>query len=395
MISTTMKRNQLPVLLFLFLLPVTEACKSKAKKEVTKPVPKSNYVFSDIKDITALPVIDQNASGTCWSFSTTSFLESEIIRLKGEKIDLSEMYFVRCAYLLKARNYILRQGTARFTEGGLNHDPLITAAAFGMLPQQEYTGLKEGKTRHNHFKMFNELDTAVKRYANPANKAGTGWKKEIPEILDRFLGKVPEQFQYNGQTYTSQSFLAYTRLNPGDYLTITSFSDAPFYKLFQLSIPANWANERFYNLPLDEFMENIDHAVDAGFSLALDLDATEPTFAPDQGIAVLPEKQEDNTLILTDIRPEKKVTQQMRQDAFESFETTDDHLMHIVGKAKDQHGNIYYKTKNSWGTGSSRQGFVYLSVPYMKMKGISVLLHKDGLMEATKHKLWKDPETPY
>ncbi|WP_142684975.1 C1 family peptidase [Chitinophaga polysaccharea] len=390
-----MKRNQLPVLLFLFLLPVTEACKSKAKKEVTKPVPKSNYVFSDIKDITALPVIDQNASGTCWSFSTTSFLESEIIRLKGEKIDLSEMYFVRCAYLLKARNYILRQGTARFTEGGLNHDPLITAAAFGMLPQQEYTGLKEGKTRHNHFKMFNELDTAVKRYANPANKAGTGWKKEIPEILDRFLGKVPEQFQYNGQTYTSQSFLAYTRLNPGDYLTITSFSDAPFYKLFQLSIPANWANERFYNLPLDEFMENIDHAVDAGFSLALDLDATEPTFAPDQGIAVLPEKQEDNTLILTDIRPEKKVTQQMRQDAFESFETTDDHLMHIVGKAKDQHGNIYYKTKNSWGTGSSRQGFVYLSVPYMKMKGISVLLHKDGLMEATKHKLWKDPETPY
>ncbi|WP_209860639.1 C1 family peptidase [Chitinophaga sp. OAE865] len=390
-----MKRNQLPVLLFLFLLPVTEACKSKAKKEVTKTLPKSNYIFSDIKDITALPVIDQNASGTCWSFSTTSFLESEIIRLKGEKIDLSEMYFVRCAYLLKARNYILRQGTARFTEGGLNHDPLITAAAFGMLPQQEYTGLKEGKTRHNHFKMFNELDTAVKRYANPANKAGTGWKKEIPEILDRFLGKVPEQFQYNGQTYTPQSFLAYTQLNPGDYLTITSFSDVPFYKLFQLSIPANWANERFYNLPLDEFMDNIDHAVDAGFSLALDLDATEPTFAPDQGVAVLPEKQEDNTLILTDIRPEKKVTQQMRQDAFESFETTDDHLMHIVGKAKDQHGNIYYKTKNSWGTGSSRQGFVYLSVPYMKMKGISVLLHKDGLMEATKHKLWKGPETPY
>ena len=391
MISTTMKRNPLPSLLFLFLLPLMEACKSKTEKEAPKPLPKSNYVFSDIKDIAALPVIDQCASGTCWSFSTTSFLESEIIRIKGEKIDLSEMYAVRGAYLLKARNYILRQGTARFTEGGLNHDPLITATTFGLLPQAEYTGLKEGTTRHNHFKMFNELDTAVKRFANPANKAGIGWKKEIPDILDRFLGKVPDQFQYNGKTYTPLSFLGYTQLQPDDYLTITSFTDAPFYNLFQLSIPANWANERFYNLPLDEFMENIDHAVDAGFSLAVDLDASEPGFAPDQGIAVLPEKQEDNTLILTDIRPEKKVTQQMRQDAFESFETTDDHLMHIVGKAKDQQGNIYYKTKNSWGTGSSRQGFVYLSVPYMRMKGISVLLHKDGLSDTTRRKLWKNP----
>lgn len=386
-----MKKNYLSVLLFPFLLPVIQGCYNKPKKAVVQPLPKSNYIFTDVKELEALPVIDQNASGTCWSFSTSSFLESEIIRLKGEKIDLSEMYFVRCAYMLKARNYILRQGTARFTEGGLNHDPLISSVTFGLLPQSAYTGLKDGKARHNHFKLFNELDTAVKRCANPANKQGTGWKTQVPDILDRFLGKVPDQFQYNGQMYTPFSFLAYTQLNTADYLTITSFTDAPFYQRFQLSIPANWANERFYNLPLDEFMENIDHAVDAGVSLALDLDATEPTFSPDQGIAVLPEKQEDNTLILTDVRPEKKVTQQMRQDAFESFETTDDHLMHIVGKAKDQYGNSYYKAKNSWGTNALRRGFIYLSIPYMRMKGISVLLHKDGLMDTTKHKLLNAP----
>jgi bleomycin hydrolase len=382
-----MRKNQLPALLLLLFLPVVQGCNSKQKKAAPQVPQKSNYVFTAVKEIGALPVIDQNASGTCWSFSTASFLESEILRLKGEKIDLSEMYFVRCAYILKARNYILRQGTARFTEGGLNHDPLISAAAFGLLPQSAYTGLMDGKASHNHLKMFEAMDSVVKRYANPATKSGTGWKKDVPDILDRFLGKVPDQFQYNGKTYTPLGFLAYTQLNPDDYLTITSFSHAPFYNRFQLSIPANWANERFYNLPLDEFMENIDHAVDAGFSLALDLDASEPTFSAEQGIAVLPEKQDDNAVILTDVRPEKKVTQQMRQDAFESFETTDDHLMHIVGKAKDQYGNSYYKAKNSWGTKSSRLGFIYLSVPYMRMKGISVMLHKDGLMDLTRHKL--------
>lgn len=385
-----MKKLPLFALLCLLLLPFIEACNSKPPKAAAPPPRKSHYVFSSVKEMAALPVIDQNSSGTCWSFSTASFLESEIIRLKGEKIDLSEMYFVRCAYLLKARNYILRQGTARFTEGGLNHDPIISSAVFGALPQSVYTGLIDGKTRHNHFKMFRELETTVKKYADPANKLGTGWKKEVPSILDRFMGKVPDQFQYQGKTYTPVSFLAYTQLNPDDYLTITSFTHVPFYKPFVLSIPANWADERFYNLPLDEFMANIDHAIEGGFSLALDLDATGPTFSSEQGIAVLPESAEDNELILTEARPEKKVTQEMRQYAFENFETTDDHLMHITGKMKDQYGNCYYKAKNSWGPASGRQGFIYLSVAYLRMKGISVLLHKNGLADSTRRKLLKD-----
>ncbi|MBE7172829.1 MAG: aminopeptidase [Williamsia sp.] len=381
-----MKRNQAFALLSSLSIVVMQSCGSNAQNAALQP-PKSNYIFSSVRDIPALPVTNQGRSGTCWSFSTTSFLESEIIRLKGERIKLSEMYFVRSAYLLKAQNYILRQGTARFTEGGLNHDPIISLAEFGLLPQSEYTGLPGTKKQHNHVKMFGELDSTVKKYADPANQLGAGWRQEMPAVLERYLGKVPTEFNFKGKTYTPRNFLTYTHVNPDDYLTITSFTHVPFYRPFVLSIPANWSYERFYNLPLDEFIANIDHAIDTGFSLALDLDASEPTFGVEQGIGVLPEKEEYGKVILTDIRPEKKVTQEMRQQAFEQFNTTDDHLMHIVGKAKDQNGNVYYTCKNSWGTQNGRQGFMYLSVPYMKMKGISVLLHKDGLTDSAKRKL--------
>jgi bleomycin hydrolase len=382
-----MKKEQLLASLFLLLLPALTDCNSHAERAPKPAARKSNYIFSPVMELPALPVISQGRSGTCWSFSTTSFLETEIIRIKGEKIDLSEMYFVRGAYLQKVRNYVLRQGTARFTEGGLNHDPILSAIEFGVLPQTTYTGLRHGETEYNHAKMFEVLETKAKSYAIPENKLGAAWKTVIPAVLDSFMGKVPAEFQYQGNTYNPASFLAYTQLVPEHYVTITSFSHVPFYKPFVLSIPANWAYERFYNLPLDELIANIDHALEAGFSLALDHDGTEPTFSGEQGLAVLPENEADKELILTDPRPEKQVTQEMRQEAFENFSTTDDHLMHIVGKVKDQHGNIYYKAKNSWGPTAGRAGFFYLSIPYIRMKAISVLLHKDGLIEATKRKI--------
>lgn len=297
------------------------------------------------------------------------------------------MYFVRGAYLLKAQNYILRQGTARFTEGGLSHDPIIVASFFGILPESAYTGLINDQTQHNHFKMFAELADTVKKYADPANKAGPAWKQAVPRIMDKYMGSIPDSFSYNGTIYNARSFLAVTKLNPEDYITITSFTHVPFYKPFVLSIPANWANQAYLNLPLDDFIENIDHAIHTGYSLALDLDGTEATFPSVQGISLLPEDTADNRRILTDYRPEKQVTQQIRQEAFENFQTTDDHLMHITGLVKDQYGHLYYKCKNSWGPKAGRQGYMYLSIPYMKMKGISVLLNKDGLTNRTKYKL--------
>jgi bleomycin hydrolase len=382
-----MKIKYLLTPLSLPALLLISACSSGQDGKQKPVVSQSHYQFITVKEVPSLPVINQHASGTCWAFSTTSFLESEIIRIKGERIDLSEMFFVRDAYIFKARNYIMRQGTARFSEGGLNQDPLITMAEFGLAPQSAYTGHIHGDTIYDHRKMFPKLEELVKAYAYPAKKPGTKWKTKLPELLDDHMGKKPEEFTYQGKSYTPLTFLTYTQLNPQNYITITSFSHARFYRPFILNIPANWVNEQYYNLPLDDYMANIDHAIETGYSLALDLDISESTFSIDQGIAVLPEKAGDSKAILTDIKPEKTVTQEMRQTNFEEFYTTDDHNIHIIGKAKDQSCNIYYKAKNSWGPALGRQGFFYLSAAYLRMKGISVLLHKDGLLSATKETL--------
>jgi bleomycin hydrolase len=154
-----------------------------------------------------------------------------------------------------------------------------------------------------------------------------------------------------------------------------------------LNIPDNFANGSFYNLPLDEFIQNIDNALDKGFTLALDTDVSEKTFSGKEGIAVVPENETDSNVILTQIKQEKNITPEYRQSEFENFDTQDDHLMHIVGKVADQKGNQYYKVKNSWGTKSGKDGFVYISVPYVRLKAISVMLHKDGLVKKTKSSL--------
>ena len=194
----------------------------------------------------------------------------------------------------------------------------------------------------------------------------------------------------NVTTSTTQSpieFLKSTKLNLDDYVTITSFTHEPFYSKFILNIPDNFANGMFYNLPLDEYIQNVDNALDKGFTLALDADVSEKTFSGKNGIAVIPNDDNDAPIILTEIKPEKTITPEYRQSEFENYNTTDDHLMHIVGKAKDQKGNIYYKVKNSWGTSSGRDGFIYMSIPYMRLKSISVMLHKEGLLKKTKTNL--------
>lgn len=345
------------------------------------------YQFQTIENLEALPVISQDNTGSCWSFSTSSFLESEIIRLSGRKIDLSEMFMVRNTYLRKARNFVMRQGHAQFGEGGLNHDVIMSAAEFGLVPESEFTGLIGGKTSHDHGQMVSELEKMLKGYADPFKKLGTGWKTEVPTVLDKYLGTTPTEFTYEGQKFTPQTFLAYTKLKLDDYVTITSFNHRPFYKTFILDIPDNFSNQSFYNVPLDEFIENIDNALDHGFTVALDSDVSEKTFSGKYGMAVIPDSDADSDAILTEIKPEKKITQEYRQAEFENFDTQDDHLMHIVGKLKDQKGNIYYKVKNSWSVKSGKDGFVYMSVPYVRLKAISVMVHKDALTKKTRASL--------
>jgi len=346
------------------------------------------YEFQNVKDIACTPVISQGATGTCWSFSSTSFLEAEIIRTTGKKIDLSEMYNVRHTYPKKAWNFVMRQGKAQFGEGGLNHDAINSAKNFGIVPASAYSGLVGNAQKHDHQKMVDELENLLKPYADQAKKLDPKWKSEVNVVLDKYMGADIAEFTYEGKKYTPKSFLEMTKLNLNDYVTITSFTNEPYYSSFILDIPDNFANGSFYNMPLDEFVDNVDNALEKGYTLALDADISEKTFSGREGIAVIPENNADEKVILTEIKPEKKITPEFRQQEFENFNTTDDHLMHIVGKVKDQAGTIYYKVKNSWGTKNyANDGYIYMSVSYLRLKAISVLLHKDGLIKTTKKQL--------
>lgn len=358
------------------------------------------YEFHIVKDIDALPVISQEDSNTCWSFATNSFLEAEILRTTGKRIDISEMYNVRNTYLDKAENYVMRQGKTQFGEGGLCHDVFNSARKYGIVPQSAYTGKPNPDLKYSDEKMNKELEAIVKKAVSETPKKYPNWKTDYVAVLDRYLGKYDENQKVNwskssvdntnlnpSEAVTPKQFLANTKLNLDDYVTITSFTNQPNYSNFILNIPDNFANGNFYNLPLDEFIQNIDNALDKGFTVALDTDVTEDTFSKSEGIAVIPENEGDSKSILKEIKPEKIITPEYRQSEFENFNTMDDHLVHIVGKVADQKGNRYYKIKNSWGTKLGKDGYFYFSVPYIRLKAISVTLHKDGLTRKTKSTL--------
>lgn len=346
------------------------------------------YEFTEICNQKTTAVISQGRTGTCWSFSTTSFLESEIIRLTGNEIDLSEMYTVRNTYPQKAWNYIMRQGKAQFSEGGLAHDVLNSVAAAGLVPEAAFKGRASEAETHNHAELVAVLKGLLDVYIkNPAKELSPRWKAATEAILDLYLGENPKQFQYNGKTYTPQSFLELTKIKPEDYISLTSFAHQPFYQDFILNIPDNFSNGSFYNLPLDELMQVMDHALKNGFTIELDCDVSEDGFSARDGIAVVPENPKDLKAAMSAIKKEKNVTQAYRQEQFENYNTTDDHLMHITGMLKDQKNNIYYKVKNSWGDQLANGGYIYMSTAYMRLKTISILLHKDALPPSIRKKL--------
>lgn len=349
------------------------------------------YKFKTITDLEAMPVISQGVTGTCWSFSSTSFLESEIIRLTGKKIDLSEMYQVRNTYPVKAENYLMRQGKAQFSEGGLAHDVMNSVEKNGLVPEEAFSGLFTGETNYNHAEMVAVLEAMLKTYVdNPGRKLSSKWKAAIDGVLNAYIGKDVQNFTFEGKQYTPQTFLAMTKINPEDYVNITSFTQARFYSKFILNIPDNWSNGSFYNVPLNEMMATIDNALENGFTVELDCDVSEKTFSSKDGVAVIPDNAENNIKALQGIYPEKNITQEYRQAEFENYDTTDDHLMHITGMLRDQNGTKYYKVKNSWGTDETRNangGYVYFSEAYMKLKAISVTVHKDALPKTMAKKL--------
>jgi len=347
-----------------------------------------NYQFTNVKDLEATSVKNQGYTGTCWSFSTSSFLESEIERITGKDIEISEMYSVRNTYDKKAWNYIMRQGHAQFGEGGLAHDVINSVKDFGMVPESVFTGLLKSQKQYNHAEMIAVLKSMLKTYIkNPGKKLSPNWKKSVDAILDEYIGKNPKTFMYKGKEYTPKSFAKMTKINTSNYITLTSFTQQPFYSSFILNIPDNFSNGSFYNLPLNEYTNVVNYAINHGYTVALDVDVSEPTFSAKYGVAVEPKYKAENKKSLTNIVDELTINQTYRQQEFENYDTTDDHLMHITGLIKDQNGKVYYKVKNSWGTSLANGGYIYMSPAYFKLKSISILLNKDALPKNIKEKL--------
>ena len=342
------------------------------------------YKFTPIVDISCSDVKSQGNTGTCWSFSTVSFLESEIKRITKMDIDISEMYNVRNTYPKKAWNYVMRQGKAQYSQGGLAHDVLNAVDSFGIVPEMAFTGLALNETKHNHTEMITVTKAMLDAYIKNTNKKlSPRWKTAYEAILDIYLGEKPKKFNYKGKEYTPKSFQEYVKIIPSNYITLTSFAHQPYYKNFILNIPDNFSNGQMYNLPLNELEETLLTALKKGYTVELDIDVSEKTFSSKNGIAVIPEDDYKQAEALLGIQKEKVITQEFRQNEFENFATTDDHLMHITGFSKDQNGTIYYKTKNSWGSnGDSVKygGYIYISSAYLRLKTISISLHKEVLI---------------
>ncbi len=372
----------------------------------------SKYVFTTVKHLDATPVQDQNRTGTCWSFSGLSFLESELLRKGKEPYNLSEMWIARNAYLGKARNYLLMDGHANFGEGGEFHDIPWVIRHYGIVPEYAYPGKVYGGNKHNHAELQAVLTgmlTALKK--KPQNhKLTKSWKKAFTDVVDAYLGQVPDNtedftFKVDGKTYTPKSFAQHLDLNMDDYVELTSFTHHPYYEAFALEIPDNWQMHTTYNIPLDELLQVADQAIMKGYTFAWGADVSEKGFSHRKGLAVFPvdertvQDKKSKDLFFDDngekvpnafYQPvkEKWVTPQERQEAFENGETTDDHGMHIVGIVKDQKGNKYFVVKNSWGTQYNElNGYFLASYPYFRAKTIDIFVHKDALPKDLKKKL--------
>jgi len=328
--------------------------------------------FTHKVELDRLGIESQDSTGTCWSFATVSFLESELARMHSKQIDLSEMYPVYFAYLEKADRYIKAKGKAQFGQGGLCHDVFHVIDRYGLAPATAFDGLCDDDKRHNH----GEMEAALKGMATALAESRRGprgdrWQAAYRGILDAYLGEVPSTIEVEGKSVTPLEYAHdVLGLRGEDYLTMMSFESQPFWKRATLEVPDNWMRyDQYLNVPIETAMQSIDTALERGFTIAVDMDVSERGFQAQRGVARLPDDQESEDFVVTD---------SWRQDAFAKGETTDDHLMHIVGVAQDSEGQPYYLTKNSWGSVGPYKGYLYMSRKFVAAKLLAFSAHKDA-----------------
>lgn len=395
--------------LFFIALTTFHLSLAQKKERNTETVTAGPYIFNSVIDLEATPVKNQSATGTCWCFATTSFIESELMRMGKGEYDLSEMFIVRHNYLNRLKDNYLRRGKGNLGPGSLSHDWMKVFTRSGIVPDEIYPGLNYGSSTHNHHELQDFINAVAAVPVELKNESDQ-YKEIVNAILDSYLGKVPDSFTYKGMTFDPESFADFLGINPDDYVQITSFTHFPFYSTGVLEVPDNWSKERFCNVPLDELTEIMDYSFNNGYTVNWDGDVSEPGFSHTKGYAVMVNNMSERSQGLTDrerferqeknsfennhkqkntpLPPEITVTQKMRQEGYENFTTTDDHLMHMTGIVKDQNGTKYYKTKNSWGTDrNSFGGYLNISENYVRAKTLFIMVNKNGIPPAIRTKL--------
>ena len=368
------------------------------------------YQFTDEVKVPATSVTNQASTGTCWCFATTSFMESELLRMGKGEYDLSEMFIVRQKYINQINDNYMRRGKGNVSQGSLSPSWITAFKQVGVVPEEVYSGINYDSDRHNHGELASYV-SSISETAVKLKKNSPEFHELVNSLMDIYLGKLPEKFTYKGKEYTAKSFAESLGLNMDDYVLLTSFTHKPYYEAFDVEVPDNWEHALMYNLPLDEMMSVMDNALKNGYSVCWDGDVSEKGFSFKNGVAINPEVNNVDDYATTDRArfekmdagerleevykferpyPEVKVTPEVRQAGYEAFVTTDDHLMHITGITKDQNGTKYYITKNSWGTERNAfGGYLNMSESFVRAKTICIMVHKDALTKEVRNKIGK------
>jgi hypothetical protein len=398
------KQMFLTLLITIFILPSF----GQKNNNTTASKSEDGYKFTPVVALKVTPVKNQASTGTCWCFATTSFIESELIRMGKGEYDLSEMYLVRYNYVDRMKDNFIQQGKGNLGQGSVGHDWMVEFIKNGIVPDEVYTGLNYSMTNHNHSEL-NSFVNAISTVPLKRNQESDQYFTIVDAVLDTYLGKVPQTFTYKGVGYTPKSFTASLGINPGDYVEITSLTLFPFYTQGVVPIPDNWRKMNYYNVPLDELMAIMDYSLNNGYSVAWDGDVSEKGFSHSKGVAIIPEVENTEQYSSADKArlgkmtveeriseaykfskpfPEVKVTQESREAGFDDKTTTDDHLMHLTGIVKDQNGTTYYITKNSWGIERNPfGGYLNMSENYVRAKTIAIMVHKNAIPADIKTKL--------
>lgn len=394
---------------FMIALAAIIALGANAQDAEKKTENKNKPVFTTIKENKITSIKNQNRSGTCWDYSTLSYFESEILKKTGKTYDLCESFVANKTYMDRAIQVVRLHGDCQFAQGGSAYDPLYCLQTYGICPENAMPlpGTLYGDSLNNYNEFFEVMTPYVTTIAkSESKKISSQWKVGLQGILDAYLGKCPEQFVYEGKTYTPQSFCKSLGLNLDDYVSITSYTHHPFYTAFAIEVQDNWRNPLSWNLPMDEMMRVIDNAIAEGYTIAWGGDVSEEGFTR-QGLAyAIDSKSQElsgsdmarwlklsrtqKASVLDSLGctvPEITPTQEQRQQRFDNWELTDDHGMLIYGVAKDQNGKEYYMVKNSWGETGEYKGIWYMTKTFIAANTMDFMVNKNAIPKDIRKKL--------